>query len=637
MISKKIIKNIKLFLSSSSPIGVEDKLLRGSREIADTLDSRFHGNDRGGFTLVELLIGVAIFSMVSLAIYQGYAKTIEGSAALRVKSAAIDLANEQFEIAHNLPYASVGLINGPVFGVLTPTSTIMRNNISFQVVTTVRDMEDPFDGLTGSTTNNDLSPADYKQVEVEISCATCKNFQPLVYSTLIAPKNLEAASTNGSLFINVFDANGLAVPDATVHVENNAVTPKIIYTDVTNLNGQLQIVDTTPSVKGYEITVSKSGYSTDKTYTPGATGNPNPTKPHSTVALHQLTKISFAIDKTSRLELNTMDSTCNPIASVPVRITGIKTIGASPTVYKFNNTYTTNSSGFLGLDNMEWDNYSFNFGSSTYDLIGTNPLWPVFISPNSTVAVNAVLATKNPNRIVVTVKDNTTSLAVTDATVTLKNSGGTVLDQKISGRGFLSQTNWVGGGGQVNYSDQTRFYTSSGGIDYSTTGEIKLLKVLGQYSSNGTLESSTFDTQISPQYNQILWNSNGASASTTVRMQMAFATTSTATTTWNYVGPDGTAGTYFTTSNQNIPTASNNNRYYRYKVYLDTIDGGYTPIVNDVFVTYTSSCTPSGQVSFSGLNSGTYTVVVDKTSYQSLTQSVTLSSSWQEVVFNLMK
>ena len=588
------------------------------------------------FTLVELLIGVAIFSVVSLAIYQGYAKTVEGSSTLRIRAAAIDLVNEQFEIAHNLPFASVGLINGVPNGVLLATSTIVRNNISFLVTTTVRNIDDPFDGQIGSTTKNDLSAADYKLIEVEISCAACKNFTALTYSTYIAPKNLEAASTNGSLFINVFDANGIPVSDANVHVENNALTPKIIINDVTNQSGQLQIVDTKPSVKGYEITVSKSGYSTDKTYKPGLAANLNPIKPHSTVALQQLTKISFAIDKTSRLELNTVDSSCSPVSSVPVRITGVKTIGASPTVYKFNNSYTTNSSGFLGLDNVEWDNYSFNFGSSTYDLIGTNPLWPVFVSPNSTVSVNAILATKNPNRLVVTVKDNVSSLAVTDANVTLKNGAGTVIGNKISGRGFLSQTDWQGGGGQVNFVDLSKFYTASGGIDYTATGEIKLLKVLNQYSSNGTLESSTFDTQISPQYNQILWNSNN-SASTTIRVQMAFATSSTATTTWNYIGPDGTVTTYFTTSDQNIPALASNNRYFRYKIFLSTVDQNFTPILNDVFATYTSSCTPSGQVTFAGLSSGTYSVTVDKIGYQSATQSVSLTTSWQESIFNLMK
>ncbi|MFZ2038527.1 MAG: prepilin-type N-terminal cleavage/methylation domain-containing protein [Minisyncoccia bacterium] len=623
-----MINSLKVFLSFPRR--------RESREITDTLDSRLRGNDRGGFTLIELLIGVAIFSMVSLAVYQGYAKTVEGSAALRVKSAAVDLANEQFEIVHNLPFASVGITSGVPNGVLTHLKTVVRNNISFLVTTTVRNIDDPFDGQVGSTTKNDLSAADYKLVEVEISCSTCRNFKPLIFSTKVAPKNLEAASTNGSLFINVFDANGLPVSDAAVQVVNTAITPNININDVTNLSGQLQIVDTKPSVKNYSITVSKNGYSTDKTYKPGVNGNTNPTKPHSTVALQQLTKISFAIDKVSRLELNTVDSSCNPIGSVPVTIIGAKTIGSNPIIYKFNNSYTTNSSGFLGLDNIEWDNYSFSFASSSYDLIGTNPLWPIFLSPDSTVSVNAVLEPKNSRRLVVTVKDNVSNLAVTDATITLKNSSGVVLSQKISGRGFLSQTNWLGGDGQINYTDQTKFFANSGDIDYSTSGEIKLTKILGLYSSSGVLESSSFDSQISPQYSQILWNSNN-NASTTIRMQMAFATSSTATTTWNYVGPDGTSDTYFTTSNQNIDSSASNKRYFRYKIFLDTADQNYTPIVNDVFVTYTSSCTPSGQVSFGGLGSYTYTVVVEKSGYQTSTQSVTMSSMWKEAVFNLMK
>ena len=71
----------------------------------------------------------------------------------------------------------------------------------------------------------------------------------------------------------------------------------IVIDDVTNINGMLQVVDAPPGVNAYEIIVSKDGFTTDQTYTPGAAGNPNPTKPHATVAIQQLTQISFVIDE----------------------------------------------------------------------------------------------------------------------------------------------------------------------------------------------------------------------------------------------------------------------------------------------------------------------------------------------------
>ncbi|MEI6627283.1 MAG: prepilin-type N-terminal cleavage/methylation domain-containing protein [bacterium] len=593
---------------------------------------------RAGFTLIEVIFSIAIFSIVAMAIYQGYAKLVEGSNLLRIKAAAIDLANEQFEIAHNLPYSSVGLINGVPSGTLSRFQTLTRNNLSFLITTTIRNIDDAFDGQVGSSTRNDTSPADYKLMEVEVTCTSCKNFQPLIYSSFIAPKNLEQASTNGSLFINVFDATGISIADANVHIENNASTPKISIDEVTNSSGQVQIVDTPPSAQNYEITVSKSGYSTEKTYKNGATENPYPSKPHSTVSIQQLTKISFSIDKTSQLQLTTLNSSCNPIGSVPLKITGTKIIGTNPTVYKFNQPYTTDASGSLNLSNMEWDSYNFNFSSSTYDLIGTNPLWPVFISPSSTVSVFAILASKNPNRLIVTVKDNVTGLAITDARVTLTDGNLNYIGQKISGRGYLSQTDWSGGDGQVSYANPAKFYSFSSGINYATAGQISLVKSFGYYLNNGNLESSTFDTQILPQYNQILWVPNINTASTTIKAQMAFADTDTATTTWSFIGPDDTAASYFTIDNQNIPSSSSSGkRYFRYKIFLTTTDTKYTPTLNDLYITYTYSCAPSGQVSFGGLTLGSYNILIEKDGYQSSTKSISLSSPWQEAIFNLMQ
>ena len=81
------------------------------------------------------------------------------------------------------------------------------------------------------------------------------------------------------------------------HIENNQQAPSIVIEDTTNNDGLLQIVDAPPGVEAYEVTVSKSGYSQDHTYTVGAPENPNPSKPHSTVAIQQLTELSFAIDR----------------------------------------------------------------------------------------------------------------------------------------------------------------------------------------------------------------------------------------------------------------------------------------------------------------------------------------------------
>jgi prepilin-type N-terminal cleavage/methylation domain-containing protein len=143
-----------------------------------------------GFTLIELVVGVAIFLVFALGAYQGFRSVFASVSYLHFKSLASDLANEQFEIVKNLPYASVGIVNGDPAGVMPASQIIVRDRISFTSEMFIDNIDDPFDG-TATSSPADVFPNDYKRVEVKISCDTCKNFTPIYVTSFIAPKNLE--------------------------------------------------------------------------------------------------------------------------------------------------------------------------------------------------------------------------------------------------------------------------------------------------------------------------------------------------------------------------------------------------------------------------------------------------------------
>lgn len=217
-----------------------------------------------GVGLIEAVIGVAVFSLIAFSLYQTFITLFQAVTTNRLKISASALATEQIEIIRNLPYASVGIVSGLPAGVLDHDQVIRRDGIDFTVTTTVRNVDDPFDGTIGGPTN-DSSPADYKLVDIEIACDTCKNFPPLAFTTTSSPKSLETASNNGALFVQVFDANGVPVQDADVHIVSS-LTPPLTIDDVTNSAGLLQLVDVPPGNNAYKITVSKAGYSTEQTY-----------------------------------------------------------------------------------------------------------------------------------------------------------------------------------------------------------------------------------------------------------------------------------------------------------------------------------------------------------------------------------
>jgi len=585
-------------------------------------------NKKKGFTLIELLVGVSVFTIIVIGVYNAYTAVYQVVSASRQKIAAIDLANEQLEIVKNLPYASVGIDGGIPDGLLSYVQTLTRDNTVFTATTTVRNIDDPFDGTLGGTPN-DLSPADSKIVEIEIGCINCRNFKPITVTSRVAPKNLETASTNGALFIRVFDANGNPVSGADVHIVNTVYPGGITINDVTNNDGLLAIVDAPPGVNAYQVTVTKGGYSTDQTY--AITGlNPNPTKPHATVVIQQVTAQSFIIDQVSTLSIKSLSDSCAAVANIPLTLQGTKTVGSNPIILKYNQNFTTGATGILSLSNMEWDTYTLAMTSGTYDLIGANPLISFLLSPGATQNVDLIVAPQDPNTVLVAVRDSASFLPLADATVELLSSGGATLATRITGKGSLVQTNWAGGGGQATSTDIARYASDDGSIETnSPSGELKLEFILGQYQTDGTLTSSSFDTGGVSNFQEIVWSPQDQATSTganAVRFQIA---TNDDGGTWNYVGPDGTSGTYFTTSNRTINPAQSGKRYLRYKTYLHTDDVTRTPNISDIAFTFTAACTPPGQVVFTGLSNGPYELRVTKVGYEDQTILLTVNSAWK--------
>jgi hypothetical protein len=347
--------------------------------------------------------------------------------------------------------------------------------------------------------------------------------------------------------------------------------------------------------------------------------------PPSTVVIQQVTQASFSIDKLSSFSVSSVSNSCSPVAGFHFSLAGAKNIGTNPVVPKYSQNQVTDSNGLLTIPNMEWDSYTFGNIDTTYDLVGVTPLSPVSLAPNGSQNVTLVAAPKNPDTLLVTVRDKTTLLPLSVASVELvKGSYDTV---QMTGQGFLRQTDWSGGSGQATTTVTLNKYLSSdGNVDVTTqAGSVMLKKTLGQYATSGNLTSSSFDIGFAGTFQQIMWNPGSQPAGTNVQMQIA---TNSDGSTWNFVGPDGTSATYYTTSNQNI-FVNGTARYLRYKLFLSTTNTAVTPNVSDVSFTFTSSCTPPGQVYFNGLSSGSYNMTITKTGYVTQVVPVTISSGWQ--------
>lgn len=561
-------------------------------------------------------------------IYACYNILLKSAAKNQARLLGIAIINQELETVRNMPYDSIGILSGVPAGLIPANKTVAENNILYTVNFSVRNIDDSYDGKLGGTPN-DLSPADYKKVEITVTCADCPTDPPITLSTNIARKGVEMASNNGALFIHVLDASGNPVPQALVRIVNNSAVPAIDFTDQTDNDGQLAVIDVPPGVETYEITVSKASYTGARTYA-RTISNPLPLDVHQTVQVQSVTHKTLYIDLVSALEITTVNQACAALPSINLNIAGTKLLG-QPDILKYDEDVSTNGFGYLSLLDLEWDTYTPAI-LSNYDLAGIIPLLPINLNPGASQEYKLVLAAHTANSLLVTVKDNSSKLPLSGATVRLSLASPSYDQTQATGRGYFLATDWSGGSGQITIGDETKYFSDNENIDAaSNPGNIQLKEILGQYAQSGQLVSSTYDAGDASNFVNIRWEPLSQPLETgtdSVKFQIA---TNNDNATWNFVGPDNTDQTYYTSADSDI-SGHTGQRYFRYKLFLSTEDANYTPLVSDIGIGFTESCAPPGQVFFPGLGAYTYDLEVNLAGYQTYTDTATVNGSTQKEI-----
>lgn len=565
-----------------------------------------------GFTLIEILISVALFAILAAGMLGAYSALSQTTKAAREKTILNSLASNYLEIVKNMPYSQIGTITGNPNGTLPDLTNAVNSTIGsipYKIYYEVTYIDDPADG----TAPTDVAAADYKQVKMNI-LNTLSNITTS-FVTSVVPKGLEGINNAGALWIKVINASGQPVTDADIHIESPTTTPTLILDRKSDVNGEWIEVGLPARVEGYRIEVSKPGYSSDRTYARTVT-NPNPIKPNATVVNGQVTEITFAIDLVATLNIRTLNSLCQNVDGVGVNVKGAKLIGVNPDVLKFNNSYSS-VAGLIPLTNLEWDTYTpaLTTGQS-WIVRGTSPIQKIDVLPGAFQTFTIILDTfTTPNNILVIVKDSATGVPIEGAFVQLQKGGSQPLpfqqgavehyDTAYTGGSVWVQSDWTGGSGVATWSSSTpdRYFQDNGNIDVNSmpTG-VRLRKVSGQHQSPGWVESGTFDTGTSASnYTTITWEPTSQNPTTELKFQVA---ANNDNATWDYSGPDGTNATYYTVAGTSISSALDGNRYVRYKAYLSTTDDRRTPVLTSVSINYVSGCFTPGQVLFKDLTAG---------------------------------
>lgn len=252
-----------------------------------------------GVTLIDVLVGTALMLIVFVGIFGGFQLGLKVVEQSKNRITATAIASQELETIRNLSYESVGTNeeNCHPCGILEQASSIVRNNVEYTIERRVEYIIDPVDGIEGP---EDDCVNDYKRAETKVSWQTRFSGQ-VVLVTDIAPASLaqECAGTGGILLVSVFDAYGIMVLSPLIEIKDpqtqqtlGSVAPE----------GGVHYFPLTPAI--YRVEVSKSGYSSERTY--GIQEIATPEKPHSQVFEGQLSEISFSIDKVSSFSVDTL-------------------------------------------------------------------------------------------------------------------------------------------------------------------------------------------------------------------------------------------------------------------------------------------------------------------------------------------
>lgn len=250
-----------------------------------------------GFSFIDIIIGTALVSVIFLGIFGAFQLGTKVVWQSKAKITALAIANEQIEMVRNLPYELVGVIGSFPEGILEPAATTSSNNIEYIIEPRIDYVIDALDGIAAP---EDECPNDYKKVEVKVSWSGL--FQSYVsLTTDVAPKNLaqECATGGGILSVSVFDAYGLMVTSPLIEIKDPATDDVIKSASPDEGKHYFSLATST-----YKIVISRSGFSTNRTY--GIEEVANPEKSHLMVFENQLTESSFSIDETSAFSVDTL-------------------------------------------------------------------------------------------------------------------------------------------------------------------------------------------------------------------------------------------------------------------------------------------------------------------------------------------
>lgn len=445
-------------------------------------------NSKKGFSIMEVVAAIGIFTVVFISIYGSFKAGLTSLMQSRRRTEATALANEKMEIIRNLPYDSVGTQGGSPAGSLLQTENVTRSNQKFTVKIAVDYVDDPFDGTAGGNPPDPVYP-DYKTARVEVDWPGVQAGKGVTLVSKFVPDGVETNVGGGTMQLNLIDSTGAGVSGVDVHLVNNSTNPTINTTVQSDSTGSVLKVGMPAGDRTYEITASKDGYEAVSTYPPyPTTPDFEPTDVHGSAIEGQLTSKTIIIDKLGNFSFSSRDINDQPVPNVNFNLSGGRELGetaADPPqiVYGYNQNLETDGQGNISVDSASPGKYTLTLNEPGYTLIGTEtPLMPFVLAPGASQNITLIVVPTSVNSLVAKILNANTNERINGASVHLSDGAG--FDQTLT-TGEAGQVYFPPNldppvalaAGQYNLevtADGFQGYSGTVNINQLTTQEIKL-------------------------------------------------------------------------------------------------------------------------------------------------------------------
>lgn len=302
-----------------------------------------------GFGMVEMLVGLSILFIISLAFIPLTTFVAEATQSNKSRLVATELATSEIERVRMLPYHSIGNVGGNPEGPMEREKTVILNGVTYTVTTDIWWLDDTSDDTGGS----DSIPYDYKRVKIAVSA-------PGYFSGSVT-------TTMDINTLSSLDGEEEAFPGGNIRAKvdrgwtNTGEKAPVANAGVTHAGGPTssQTVWTDEFGRAMFAIIDAGTYTANVTPPEGMMVNPQQVDKTVEVANGVTSEVGFEVEYPCYLTLELRDSATNQVINVPGNL-----VLTTPFGYSINKSFTngTVDAAVLGQIWPVGSGYAGNYG-----------------------------------------------------------------------------------------------------------------------------------------------------------------------------------------------------------------------------------------------------------------------------------